>query len=338
VKNLSCLGYAVRNRLQPIEILKRAGQMSPKISVIIPVYNAAAYLPECLDSVVNQTLRELEIICVDDGSTDRSPEVLTAYAARDPRVRVLTQVNQGTGAASNYGLRNAAGEFTCIMAADDFYADDRALEDLYQTALTRKAAVCGGNLVEYENGVRLPNSPIAAGWRDLRDGLWPSGITRFLYDLRLVKDNELYFTTHARAQDTHWLARVLAAARGIYYLTGRDVYIYRIRHKPVDWNRRRRLDLLEVHLESARFMDEQGYPQLADFFETEMWHYAGEFRERQSRTNLRPGTWEYRKNWLRYLRYSLWAWLRRGSKKRHYQRKRDEWAQSLKPAKRRPEG
>ncbi|MDP9820867.1 bifunctional glycosyltransferase/CDP-glycerol:glycerophosphate glycerophosphotransferase [Nocardioides massiliensis] len=91
----------------------------PVLSVVIPVYNVAEYLPACLDSALGQTLRNLEIIAVDDGSTDESLEILRAYEARDPRVRVLTQVNAGQGIARNTGVDIARGEFLTFLDSDD---------------------------------------------------------------------------------------------------------------------------------------------------------------------------------------------------------------------------
>ena len=102
----------------------------PKVSVIIPVYNAAPFLGDALDSVLGQTLRELEVICVDDGSTDASSAILAEYAARDKRVRVLTQANQGQGAARNRGLKAAQGDYIYFMDADDALADPAALSRL----------------------------------------------------------------------------------------------------------------------------------------------------------------------------------------------------------------
>ena len=82
----------------------------PKVSVIIPVYNVEEYLCECLDSVVNQTLKDIEIICVDDGSTDDSLKILMEYAEKDSRVIVLKQQNKGAGVARNYGMTIAKGK------------------------------------------------------------------------------------------------------------------------------------------------------------------------------------------------------------------------------------
>lgn len=106
--------------------------MSAKVSVIIPVYNAEKYLRQCLDSVVNQSLREIEIICVDDGSTDGSREILAEYAA-DGRLAVLTQENSGPGVARNKGLDHASGEYVMFLDADDWFELDM-LEKLVQSA------------------------------------------------------------------------------------------------------------------------------------------------------------------------------------------------------------
>ncbi|MBQ6249941.1 MAG: glycosyltransferase [Oscillospiraceae bacterium] len=102
----------------------------PKVSVIIPVYNAEQYLRQCLDSVVNQTLRDIEIICVDDGSTDGSLSILREYEAKDSRVKVLTQKNQFAGVARNHGMEAAGGSYYAFMDSDDYYAPD-AIESMY---------------------------------------------------------------------------------------------------------------------------------------------------------------------------------------------------------------
>ena len=91
----------------------------PKISVIIPVYNVEPYLRECLDSVVNQTFRDIEIICINDGSTDDSPSILEEYAAKDNRIAVLHQANAGLSSARNKGLDNAKGEYILFIDSDD---------------------------------------------------------------------------------------------------------------------------------------------------------------------------------------------------------------------------
>jgi len=91
----------------------------PKVSVIIPVYNAEKYLAECLGSVLAQTLRDIEIICIDDGSKDRSGEILDAYAAKDSRIVVVHQANAGPSAARNNGIDLANGDSLQFVDSDD---------------------------------------------------------------------------------------------------------------------------------------------------------------------------------------------------------------------------
>lgn len=98
-----------------------------KLSIVIPVYNAAKDLRPCLDSVLGQTLDDFEVICIDDGSTDSSPEILGEYAAKDGRLKVVRQDNAGQGAARNRGLGMATGEYVYFLDADDELSDRNAL-------------------------------------------------------------------------------------------------------------------------------------------------------------------------------------------------------------------
>ena len=104
-----------------------------KISVIVPVYNTEKYLRKCLDSIVNQTLEDIEIICVNDGSTDNSLDILNEFNSKDNRIKIITQDNQGLGAARNNGLKHAGGEYVYFIDSDD-YIDLTALEKLYNNA------------------------------------------------------------------------------------------------------------------------------------------------------------------------------------------------------------
>src|SRR3954469_14533680 len=95
------------------------GRRSPLVSVVVPVYDVEAYLPEALDSVLGQTYPALEVVVVDDGSTDGSGAVADEYAARDPRVRVVHVENRGLGAARNEGLRHVTGDLLMFAESDD---------------------------------------------------------------------------------------------------------------------------------------------------------------------------------------------------------------------------
>ena len=104
-----------------------------KVSVVMPVYNADRHLRQCLDSVVCQTLQDIEIICIDDGSTDNSLEILEEYARKDRRIRIIRQSNMGAAAARNNGLQHAKGEYLSILDCDDFFEPDM-LEKSYLRA------------------------------------------------------------------------------------------------------------------------------------------------------------------------------------------------------------
>ncbi len=97
---------------------------TPLVSIIIPVYNVELYLRECLDSVINQTHQNLEIICINDGSTDNSLAILEEYAARDSRIQIFSQENEGLSEARNTGLYEATGEYVYLLDSDDYIAKD----------------------------------------------------------------------------------------------------------------------------------------------------------------------------------------------------------------------
>lgn len=111
-----------------------------KISVIIPVYNAERFLPQCLSSILKQTLREMEVICIDDGSVDRSVEIIESYQKKDDRIRLLEQNHMGGGAARNAGLATAKGEFLSFLDADDFFAKDM-LQKVYEKCKANHADI-----------------------------------------------------------------------------------------------------------------------------------------------------------------------------------------------------
>ena len=116
------------------------------ISIIVPIYNVEKYLPKCLDSLIHQTCRDLEIILVDDGSPDKCPEICDSYAALDARVRVIHQKNSGVSAARNAGLAAAKGEWIGFMDPDD-WADETMYEKLLQAGQQSgcELAICGYN-------------------------------------------------------------------------------------------------------------------------------------------------------------------------------------------------
>lgn len=135
--------------------------METAISVIVPVYRVEKYLPACIDSILNQTFTDFELILVDDGSPDRCPEICDETAKRDARVRAIHQANQGLSAARNAGIEAAHGAWLSFVDSDDFLAPD-FLETLHDAAVRAGAdcAVCGICLTDDTGKVIEPSLPI----------------------------------------------------------------------------------------------------------------------------------------------------------------------------------
>ncbi len=140
-------------------------EMVEKISVIIPVYNTAEYLPKCLDSVCGQTYKNLEIICVDDGSTDGSGDIAEHYAEKDPRVQVIHKANGGESSARNVGLQHSTGEYVAFVDCDDWL--EANMYEVMISAMKRNRldmAACGYFWETEEGGQPIGNSyPVSKG-------------------------------------------------------------------------------------------------------------------------------------------------------------------------------
>ena len=121
----------------------------PKNSVIVPVYNVQKYLAAWLDSVIAQTMTDIEIICVNDGSTDNSADILAEYAQKDSRIKIITQENKGLSGARNSGMKVATGEYTCFVDSDD-RIPPYALKTLLQIAEVTQSPIVMSEKVEHQ--------------------------------------------------------------------------------------------------------------------------------------------------------------------------------------------
>lgn len=247
---------------------------SVKVSVIIPVYNMGRFVAECLDSVLGQTLKEIEVICVDDGSTDDSPKVLAAYAVKDPRMKVITQANQGAFAARNHALDEARGEFVIFMDPDDWYCDADALRTLYAEAMANKVKICGGEIVEMlDRNTAKPLPPgHAPSYRYRRGGFFEFSeyqyfgwYTRFIFDRVMLEENGIRFPPYARYQDPPFMVRAMLAA-GRFYALKRTFYAVRVEHKTINWKTngcRKLVDFMAGNSDIFRMARENGMDLLA---------------------------------------------------------------------------
>lgn len=135
--------------------------MNKKISVVVPVYNVERYLKRCIDSIINQTYRNLEIILVNDGSTDDSQLICESYLEKDFRINLVNKINAGLGMARNTGIENATGEIILFIDGDD-YIDHNMVEILYKEMLETKSDTCvGGFTRAYPDKLEPQPNPIA---------------------------------------------------------------------------------------------------------------------------------------------------------------------------------
>ena len=216
--------------------------MKTKVSVIVPVYNVDPYLRICLDSVLSQTLNEIEVICINDGSIDKSQEILNEYAWRDPRVHVINQVNQGVAIARNRGIDVAKGEFLCFMDPDDYYPDQDVLENLYLAATQNDVLICGGGFEENRVGELLDKwtgnlSQYSFPKDDIvtyRNYQFEYGFQRFIYKTSFIKGNRFYFPILSYYEDPVFFVRCMSKAQKFYGLS-RVTYSYRTGHKTRTW-------------------------------------------------------------------------------------------------------
>ncbi len=207
--------------------------MTPRVSIIVPVYNKETYLGACLDSLAAQTLAGIEIICIDDGSTDGSRGILRDAADKNPLIQVVEfHQNQGVSAARNHGMGLATGQYLRFVDADDLLPPGSS-ELLYDRALaTRADLVRGGLSLFLGNDVQHPTFVVQVPDRLTTDlpsapELWrPWWHTSYLISRQLVLDHDLRYPDLRRGEDPVFLASLLIHAKRIS-LVPEIVYFYR---------------------------------------------------------------------------------------------------------------
>lgn len=212
----------------------------PLVSIIIPIYNKEPYIRECVDSVVNQTLKEIEIILVDDESPDLCPEICDEYAAKDSRIKAIHQKNMGHSFARNTGIEYSRGEYLMFVDSDDFLYAPTVIEKMYNEAIRTGADVVMSNILSLTDG-KISNS--FCRWFDY-DFEHSSGIQTYevllerrkyhasmcsrLFKRELIIDNNLLFQKLI-CDDEEWTPKIFYLSNRIMFL---DVDCYVIRHIP----------------------------------------------------------------------------------------------------------
>lgn len=207
----------------------------PKVSILVPIFNVEKYLRECLDSLVAQTLEDIEIICINDGSTDSSPQIIDEYISNDSRVKVINKENSGYGASMNMGLQLAQGEYIGIVESDDF-VKNTMFEDLYNIAIKNDLDIVKSDFYYYLGGqtqarkagkinknfvgkvISVKDEPYIL---KIQPSIWSS-----IYRNEFLKNNDIKFleTPGASYQDTSFAFKTLSSANRI--MMTNQAYLY----------------------------------------------------------------------------------------------------------------
>ena len=213
-----------------------------KVSIIVPVYKVETVLERCIESLINQTLKEIEIILVDDKSPDKSPEICDEYAKKDSRIKVIhKEHNEGAGYARNSGLKIATGEYIGFVDSDD-YISNNYYEKLYNRAKKYSAEIAYANVkVRDKKGKMLNtannNIPFKEDWintdrvlltilnPNIKKRLSPS-VWRAIYKSEIIKDNNILFTSEREcfSEDTIFNVYFLNASKKATFI--KDTYYY----------------------------------------------------------------------------------------------------------------
>lgn len=260
-----------------------AASSRPLVSIIVPVYNCEEYLRQCLDSLLGQTVSDIELICVDDGSTDSAPRILAEYAAADDRMRVITQENSGPGYARNVGMDVASGEYLLFFDCDDWCEPD-LLERACDRARRTQADLVALPYHAFDQRVGqafsvswalLPEKypPEVCSWRDNPDWLFRA-FQNFPWNKLLltsfVRENGLRFQEDIRlTEDLMFSAPALVRARRMTFLP--DVLVYHregTNKNAMSSKDLHPLDFIEAFRSLKRFLEDEGvYDELRIAYE-----------------------------------------------------------------------
>ncbi len=211
-----------------------------KISFVVPVYNTGKYLMYCLASLVRQTLREIEIICVDDGSIDNSREIMQDFAFRDDRVKIILQEHKGTAAARNIGLKTVKGEYVHFVDSDDWICDNCA-ELTYNKAKSADFDLICFNVANYDNKTMLVREnqfyppefwprdaeKMILTWKNYRNPfLGNFSVANKLYKVEFLRKNNINFIDNLWFEDHPFHLETLLMAKKIGVIN-RSLYFYR---------------------------------------------------------------------------------------------------------------
>lgn len=215
---------------------------NPLVSVVVPVYNVEKYISQCIESIINQTYINLEIIIVIDGSTDRSEEICESYKKMDTRIKIIRQRNQGLSAARNTGILSARGELICFVDSDDFIKIEM-IEKMVDAKLKYNAQMVIAGIIRYHSDEEYYNISVATEKAITAEEVLESILTddiignyswNKLYDRTLFEN--ILFPENKVYEDVYTIYKVISKCKRLYVLSD-SFYFYRQRrgsltHRP----------------------------------------------------------------------------------------------------------
>ena len=234
-----------------------------KISVIIPVYNSSTYLRKCLDSVVNQTLKDIEIIVINDGSTDDSKNIIEEYSCKYKNIIFIDQENKGIGKTRNIGIKKATGEYITFVDSDD-YIKENMLEEYYKYAKKHNFDLVIGSYIKKINNKEIifENNKFKTGNVKttpqilylIEYGPWAK-----LYKREMIINNNIYFDEKRKYEDMPFVSKALLKSKLIGQIT--EPYYYYIIHNNSETTTmdKRIFDILDILKEIKDYYKREYY-------------------------------------------------------------------------------
>lgn len=240
-----------------------------KISFIVPVYNVQKYIKQCVESLCNQTIKDIEIIIVDDGSEDDSIKIIKQF--NDKRILIISQENRGLSAARNAGLEIANGEYIAFIDSDDFIGDNKAYEEMYNIAINEKSEIVAGNAIWYYSEEKkytmlrdktlFFKSPMDSEQffiSCMKSNMVYAPVWLNLYKRSILVNNNIWFKEGVYHEDEEFTPRVLLKANKVS-IYNKTFYIYRQRGGSItnsNLSFKKGMDFLEICLQLENILSD----------------------------------------------------------------------------------
>ena len=238
------------------------------VSVIVPVKNNQKYLSKCLESITNQTLTNIEIIIINDASTDNSRKIAEKFALNDSRIHIINNIyTKGTGKSRNEGMYVSKGEYIAFMDSDDYYPSNKILEIIYNKAKLNNAYICGGGLnkIDEKNNLILRNIKDQffkrEGWLNYKEYQYDGGFYRFIYKNEIIKKYNILFPCRNKMEDPIFFVKIMLKIKK-FYIVKEVVYNYRINHKEEIWTNNDILDKINSLIELMKISKKEKLKKL----------------------------------------------------------------------------